>query len=230
MREQEKHIVAYHESGHALIGNLLAHADPVHKVSIIPRGSSALGYTLQLPLEDRYLVSRSELLDKLAVLLAGRASEELVFGEVTTGAQNDLTVATHIARKMITEYGMSGRIGPVALHGETDEVFLGRDLLKERNYSEELAYEVDREINRIIESAYRRVTGILKQHKDKLVALATELEQKEVLESADLERIIGKKIAKKNGTGEREDVTQSGNDATSPSSGGIDAQQTPSED
>jgi cell division protease FtsH len=195
MREKERHIVAYHESGHALVGNLLPHADPVHKVSIIPRGSSALGYTLQLPLEDRYLVSKSELLDKLAVLLAGRASEDLIFKEVTTGSQNDLTVATHMVRKMITEYGMSDRIGPVALHGETDEVFLGRDFLKERNYSEELAYEVDREINRIIEHAYRRVTRILEDNREKLVALATELEEKEVLEEADLERIIGKNIS-----------------------------------
>ena len=155
MREKEKRIVAYHEAGHALVGNLLPNADPIHKVSIIPRGSAALGYTLQLPLEDRYLTTRSELMDRLTVLLAGRASEELIFNEISTGAQNDLSQATHIVRKMITEYGMSEKLGPVALHTGTEEVFLGRDLLKERNYSEKLAYEVDKEVTRIIEEAYK---------------------------------------------------------------------------
>ena len=153
MREKEKRIVAYHEAGHALVGNLLPNADPIHKVSIIPRGSAALGYTLQLPLEDRYLTTRSELMDRLTVLLAGRASEELIFNEISTGAQNDLSQATHIVRKMITEYGMSEKLGPVALHTGTEEVSLGRDLLKERNYSEKLAYEVDKEVTRIIEEA-----------------------------------------------------------------------------
>jgi len=194
MREKEKRIVAYHEAGHALVGNLLPNADPIHKVSIIPRGSAALGYTLQLPLEDRYLTTRSELMDRLTVLLAGRASEELIFNEISTGAQNDLSQATHIVRKMITEYGMSEKLGPVALHTGTEEVFLGRDLLKERNYSEKLAYEVDKEVTRIIEEAYKRAYNILKENKEKLVKLAEELEMREVLEENDIKKILGEKV------------------------------------
>ena len=194
MREKEKRIVAYHEAGHALVGNLLPNADPIHKVSIIPRGSAALGYTLQLPLEDRYLTTRSELMDRLTVLLAGRASEELIFNEISTGAQNDLSQATHIVRKMITEYGMSEKLGPVALHTGTEEVFLGRDLLKERNYSEKLAYEVDKEVTRIIEEAYKRAYNILKENKEKLVKLAEELERREVLEENDIKKILGEKV------------------------------------
>jgi len=194
MREKEKIIVAYHESGHALVGNLLPLADPIHKVSVIPRGSTALGYTLQLPLEDRYLATKSELMDKLSVLLAGRASEKLIFSEVSTGAQNDLVRATHIVRKMVCEYGMSEKLGPVTLGTGAEEVFLGRDLLKERNYSEELAYEVDKEINRIIEEAYQRAFKILKENKSKLTKLAKELEEKEVLDETDIERILGKKV------------------------------------
>lgn len=192
MRDKEKNIVAHHESGHTLVGNLLPHADPIHKVSIIPRGSAALGYTLQLPLEDRYITTKSELLDKLAVLLAGRASERLMFDEISTGAQNDLSQATHIVRKMITEYGMSEKLGPVALHGGSDEVFLGRDLLKERNYSEELAYEVDKEVSRIIGEAYHKAHRILEKNRDKLSKLAEELETKEVLEEDEIKRILGK--------------------------------------
>ena len=194
MREKEKIIVAYHESGHALVGNFLPLADPIHKVSVIPRGSAALGYTLQLPLEDRYLATKSELMDKLAVLLAGRASEKLIFNEVSTGAQNDLVRATHIVRKMVCEYGMSEKLGPVTLGSGAEEVFLGRDLLKEKNYSEELAYEVDKEINRIIEESYQRAFKILKENKSKLTQLAKELEEKEVLDEADIERILGKKV------------------------------------
>jgi len=194
IREKEKKIIAFHESGHALVGNLLPYADPIHKVSVIPRGSAALGYTLQLPLEDRYIVTKSELLDKLAVLLAGRASERLIFNEISTGAQNDLSQATLIVRKMITEYGMSEKLGPVALHSGSDEVFLGRDLLKERIYSEELAYEVDKEISRIVNEAHNRAYRILEKNKDKLIKLAQELEAKEVLEENDIKRILGEKV------------------------------------
>ena len=194
MREKEKKIIAYHESGHTLVGNLLPHADPIHKVSIIPRGSVALGYTLQLPLEDRYLATKSELLDKLSVLLAGRASEELIFKEASTGAQNDLEQATHIARKMICDYGMSEKLGPVALGKGNGEVFLGRDFLKEKNYSEELAFDIDKEIFCIIKKAYERALAILRKHKGKLIRLAELLEKKEILEKDDIEKILGKKI------------------------------------
>jgi len=195
MRKKEKEIIAYHESGHTLVANLLPFADPIHKVSIIPRGSAALGYTLQLPLEDKYLVTKSELLDKLSVLLAGRASEEFIFNEISTGAQNDLQQATFIAKKMICEYGMSEKLGPVAL-GENHEVFLGRDFLKEKSYSEELAFDIDKEIRRIIEECYGRALRLLRENKDKLIRLAKVLEKKEVLGKEEIERIIGKKVTK----------------------------------
>ncbi len=194
MREKEKKIIAYHESGHTLVGNLLPHADPIHKVSIIPRGSVALGYTLQLPLEDRYLTTKSELLDRLSVLLAGRASEELILKEASTGAQNDLEQATYIARKMVCDYGMSEKLGPVALGKGNGEVFLGRDFLKEKNYSEELAFDIDKEIFRIVKESYERALKILRRYKDKLIRLAEFLEKKEVLEKDDIEKILGKKI------------------------------------
>jgi cell division protease FtsH len=194
MRDKEKRIIAYHESGHTLVGNLLPHADPIHKVSIIPRGSAALGYTLQLPLEDRYLATRSELLDKLTVLLAGRASEDLVFKEVTTGAQNDLKQATLIVRKMICDYGMSEKLGPVTLGSGDTEVFLGRDFLKEKNYSEELAFDIDKEIRRMIEECHSRALEILRENKDKLDTLAKVLEKKEVLGKEEIEEILGQKI------------------------------------
>jgi len=196
MQKREKRIIAYHESGHTLVGNLLPFADPIYKVSIIPRGSAALGYTLQLPLEDRYLATKSELMDKLTVLLAGRASEELMFNEITTGAQNDLQQATSIARKMICEYGMSEKLGPVSL-AENHEVFLGRDFLKEKSYSEELAFDIDREIRRIIRDCHKRAMKILEENKDKLIQLAETLEEKEILGREEIEKIIGKKISPK---------------------------------
>jgi len=195
MREREKKIISYHESGHTLVGNLLPFADPIYKVSIIPRGSAALGYTLQLPLEDKYLATKSELLDKLTTLLAGRASEELIFNEVSTGAQDDLKKATYLARKMVCDYGMSEKLGPVAL-GSNSEVFLGRDLLKEKNYSEELAFNVDEEIHNIVESCYQRALDILKKHKGKLIRLAKRLEEKEILNKEEIEEAIGKEVKK----------------------------------
>jgi len=194
MRDKEKRIIAYHESGHTLVGNLLSYADPIHKVSIIPRGSAALGYTLQLPLEDRYLATKSELLDKLSVLLAGRASEDLVFEEVSTGAQNDLKQATLIVRKMICDYGMSEKLGPVTLGSGDTEVFLGRDFLKEKNYSEELAFDIDKEIRRIIGECNSRALEILRENRDKLDTLARLLEEKEVLDKEEIEKILGRKI------------------------------------
>ncbi len=193
MMKKEKRIIAYHESGHTLVGNVLPYADPIHKVSIIPRGSVALGYTLQLPLEDRYLATKSELMDKLSVLLAGRASEDLALKEVSTGAQNDLKQATIIVRKMICDYGMSEKLGPVTLGAGDTEVFLGRDFLKEKNYSEELAFDIDKEIRRMIEESYSRALEILRENKDKLDTLARILEEKEVLDKEEIEGILGKK-------------------------------------
>jgi len=196
MRKKEKKIIAYHESGHTLVGNYLPFADPIHKVSVIPRGSIALGYTLQLPMEDKYLATKSELIDKIIVLLAGRASEEIMFKEVSSGAQNDLQQATHLARKMICDYGMSDKLGPVTLGAGNNEVFLGRDFLKEKNYSEELAFDIDKEIHRIIQNCYDRALKILRENKDKLIKLAELLEKKEVLEKEDIEKVLGKKITR----------------------------------
>lgn len=193
MTDKERKIIAYHESGHTLVGNILPNADPIHKVSIIPRGSMALGYTLQLPLEDRYLATKSELLDKLSVLLAGRASEEVIFKEVSTGAQNDLEQATHIARKMVCDYGMSEKMGPMTLGKGNGEVFLGRDFLKEKNYSEEMAFDIDKEIMSIIRQCHDTALRILRKYKGRLIRLTELLEKKEVLEADDIEKILGKK-------------------------------------
>jgi len=193
MKDKERKIIAYHESGHTLVGNILPNADPIHKVSIIPRGSVALGYTLQLPLEDRYLATKSELLDKVSVLLAGRASEEIIFKEVSTGAQNDLEQASHIARKMVCDYGMSEKMGPMTLGKGNGEVFLGRDFLKEKNYSEEMAFDIDKEIMSLIKQCHDTALRILKKYKGKLIHLAELLEEKEVLEADDIEKILGKK-------------------------------------
>ena len=196
MNEKEKEIVAYHESGHALVAKLLPNCDPVHKVSIIPRGSAALGYTLQLPTEDRYLVSKSELMERLSVLLAGRVAEEITFKDVTTGAQNDLERATKIARQMVTEFGMSETLGPMTLGRKEQQVFLGRDIAENRNYSEEVAFQIDKEVEKIIESAYNRAKELLVKNKSKLKKIAKNLLEKETLEGAELDNLLkGVKLA-----------------------------------
>jgi len=194
--EKEKEIIAYHESGHALVAKLLPNCDPVHKVSIIPRGNAALGYTLQLPTQDRYLISKSELMDKLAVLLGGRVAEDIVFKDVTTGAQNDLERATKIARQMVTEYGMSESLGPVTLGRKEHEIFLGRDISEQRNYSDEVADKIDKEVKKIIESAYIRAKDILTKNKRKLKKIARNLIERETLEGKDLDDLLnGIKLA-----------------------------------
>ncbi len=189
--DKEKKIVAYHESGHTLLALLVPGADPVHKVSIIPRGTAALGYTMQVPLEDRYLTSRSELLGRVVVLLGGRASEELNFGEITTGAHNDLEVATQIARRMVCEFGMSEKLGHLTFGRRDHQGFLGRDLGEERNYSEEIAHLIDVEIKRIIDECYVRAKNELTAHHEQLKTLATALLEKEVLDAEEVKRIVG---------------------------------------
>lgn len=190
MSDKEKEIVAYHESGHALVAKLLPNCDPVHKVSIIPRGNVALGYTLQLPTQDRYLISKMELLDRLAVLLGGRVAEDLIFQDVTTGAQNDLERATKIARQMITEYGMSETLGPMTLGRKEHQVFLGKDISQERDYSEEVANKIDKEIRIIIDSAYAKAKEILTKNKRKLKKIATSLIERETLEGTELDLLL----------------------------------------
>jgi len=186
----EKSIVACHESGHALVSMMVPGSDPVHKVSIIPRGTAALGYTMQMPLEDRYIMTRRELLGKLTVLMGGRTAEELVFEEITTGAQNDLEVATEIARRMVCEYGMSDRLGALTYGRREGMVFLGRDIVEERNYSDQTAVMIDQEVHRIIEECHQRAREILTQHRDRLKRLAEVLLEREVLDGDEAKRIV----------------------------------------
>jgi cell division protease FtsH len=188
---KEKEIVAYHESGHALVASSLPHTDPVHKVSIIPRGISALGYTLQLPTEDRYLLTRSELLERLTVLLGGRCAEELIFQEVSTGAQDDLLKATDMARRMVTAYGMSERLGPVSFEQKRHPLFLPESLPPVRDYAEETARAIDEEVKMLLEEACERARIILWEKQEGLHRLAKVLLDREVIEGAELREILG---------------------------------------
>ena len=192
MNPKEKEIVAFHESGHAIVAESVEHADPVHKISIIPRGIAALGYTQQQPTEDRYLMTRSELLDRLAVLLGGRVAEELVFEEISTGAQNDLQLATEIARSMVAEYGMSDRMGLVAYERPRQQMFLPEILAPGKTYSEEKAGQIDEEISRFVEEAHKRVREILSTHRDVLDTLAQLVSQKESVHGEELRKMLGK--------------------------------------
>jgi cell division protease FtsH len=190
MSKKEKEIVAFHESGHAIVASLLPNSDPVHRISIIPRGISALGYTLQLPTEDRYLMTKSELLNRLAVLLGGRVAEEIVFGEISTGAHNDLQRATDIATSMVKEYGMSERLGYVTFEKEKRPFFVPSSLVSSREYSEDTAKQIDEEVKKIVDEAYHRVKEILTATRDKLEELARLLLEKEVVEEGDLKKIL----------------------------------------
>jgi cell division protease FtsH len=192
MNPKEKEIVAFHESGHAIVAECVDHADPVHKISIIPRGIAALGYTQQQPTEDRYLMTRSELLDRLAVLLGGRVAEEMVFGEISTGAQNDLQRATDIARSMVAEYGMSERLGLVTYERPRQPMFLPGSVAPSKTYSEEKAGQIDEEISRVVEEAHQRVRGILSAHRNVLDDLAHLVSQKEIVQGEVLRKMLGK--------------------------------------
>ncbi len=187
--EQEKNVIAYHEIGHALVAKSLPNADPVHKVSIISRGM-ALGWTMQLPTEDRYLVSRSELNDDMAVILGGRVAEELIFGDITSGASDDIGKATKLARRMVTEWGMSDKLGPLTFGHKEELVFLGRDLGEQRNYSEEIAGEIDQEVHRLVDAGYQRARKILTERREKLVHLAEYLKQEETIEGWQMDAVI----------------------------------------
>ena len=191
MRDQEKLITAYHEGGHALAAASMRHTDPVTKVTILPRGK-ALGYTMVLPLEDRYSVTRNELLDQLAYAMGGRVAEEIVFHDPTTGASNDIEKATAIARKMVTEYGMSANVGAIKLGQSSGEVFLGRDMGHQRDYSETLAEKVDAEVRMLIEQAHDEAWKVLNANRDILDILATELLEKETLDHNQLAEIFAK--------------------------------------
>jgi len=180
MSDAEKKVIAYHEGGHALVGHALPNADPVHKITILPRGR-ALGYTMSLPTEDKFLTSRSEMMDQLAMMLGGRAAEELVFHEPTTGASNDIDKATTLARNMVTEYGMSERLGARKFGSGNTEPFLGREMSHAREYSEEIASLIDEEVRRLIESAHDEAYEVLVEYRDVLDDLVLHLLDKETL-------------------------------------------------
>ena len=190
MNAREKEIVAFHESGHAIVAESVAHADPVHKISIIPRGIAALGYTQQQPTEDRYVLTRSELIDRLAVLLGGRVAEELVFNEVSTGAQNDLQRASDIARAMVTEYGMSDALGLVSFERPRQAMFLPENLSPGKNYSEAKAAQIDDEIARFVDEAHQRVRKILSERRTVLDDLAHLLSRQESVQGEELRTML----------------------------------------
>ena len=194
MSKKEQEIIAYHESGHALVAESVPGADKVHRVSIIPRGISALGYTLQLPTEDRYLLTRSELLDRLAVFLGGRVAEEIIFNEVSTGAQNDLERATDIAMSMVREYGMSEKLGPMTFQNGRKPLFVELGYRSGREVSDEVSKDIDNEVKKIIFDTHTRVKNILLEKKDRLQTLAKLLMEKEVIEGVELRKIISGNI------------------------------------
>ncbi|MBV8529296.1 MAG: ATP-dependent zinc metalloprotease FtsH [Candidatus Dormibacteraeota bacterium] len=189
--DKEKRTIAFHEMGHALVGKLLEHTDPVHKITIVSRGM-ALGWTMSLPTEDRYLVSKAELIDQLAQILGGRCSEELIFGEenITTGASDDIRKATNLARKMVTEWGMSDKLGPLTFGERQEMVFLGRDLGEQRNYSEDIASEIDQEVHQLVADAFLRAKQVLREHQIHLETLAERLVEVETMDAVEMDRIV----------------------------------------
>jgi len=191
---KEKRIIAYHEVGHAIVSTILPNADPVHRISIIPRGYKALGYTLQLPVEDKYLVTKNEILDKITALLGGRAAEEIVFGEITSGAANDIEKATEMARTMVCELGMSDRLGPLAWGKNEQEVFLGKEITRLKNYSEEVASQIDEEVKRIVSECYERAKEILIKYRKQMEDIVEQLLEKETLEGEELRKILEEEL------------------------------------
>ncbi|MGE5508103.1 MAG: ATP-dependent zinc metalloprotease FtsH [Chitinophagales bacterium] len=190
MSEHDKLVFAYHEAGHAVVAHFLEHVDPVHKVSIIGRGVAG-GYTMYVPVEDKYVTTKTELLEYLAATLAGRAAEELVFKEVSTGSESDLNHVTKLARKMITEYGMSEQVGPLSLgRAHEEQIFLGRDISRERNYSEEVAAQVDREVRRIVEEEYETAKRILSEHREELDRVVEALKERETLSGDEFRTVV----------------------------------------
>lgn len=201
--DKEKRLTAYHEGGHTLVGMLLDNTDPVHKVTIIPRGRAG-GYTLSLPKEDSYYATRSEMLDELKVLLGGRVAEALVLKEISSGASNDLQRATSLARQMICEYGMSPELGPMTFGHRQDQVFLGRDIGRDKDYSEEVAAKIDKEIRKFIDEAYQKTESLLNENMDKLHLIADALIERETLEGEEIDQLMkyGKILSKEENTSE----------------------------
>jgi cell division protease FtsH len=198
--DAEKAIIAYHEGGHAVVQRILPKCDPVSKVTIISRGM-ALGYTMALPQEDRYLQSKTEFEDKIAGLLGGNVAERMIFGDTTTGASNDIEKATDLARRMVTEFGMSDKLGPLSFGKRDELVFLGREIGEQRNYSDDVARQIDEEVRAIIDRAYERATDVLTEYRDKLVALAEKLVAEETVDAEEFEKLFSDLPPKPNGHG-----------------------------
>lgn len=192
LSEKEKKITAYHEAGHAIVAHNSPHTDPVQKISIIARGQAG-GYTIKLPIEDKHLYTKSEFVEEIAVLLAGYLAEQEIFGEITTGATSDLRRATGLARKLITDFGMSETLGPRTFGEKEEMIFLGREIHEQRDYSEKIAEQIDKEISVFIEQAVHRARGIIKQKRDDLEKVVAALLKKETLEREEFEKIVGKK-------------------------------------
>ncbi len=187
--EEEKRIIAFHEAGHALVGHVLPETDPIHKISIIARGQ-ALGYTLALPTEDKFLTSKHQMMDQIAMMLGGRVAEEISVGDITTGASNDIERATKIAKQMVTRFGMSEKLGPQTFGDANHEVFLGRDFSANADYSPEIAYEIDKEISRLIDDAYERARNILTERKGQLDLMADVLVERETVDREELAALL----------------------------------------
>jgi cell division protease FtsH len=197
--QEEKRVVAYHEAGHAIVAHVLPNTDPVHKVTIVARGMAG-GYTMALPQEDRTLMSRGKFLDDLAFTLGGRAAEEIVFNDITSGASNDLERVTKMARAMVTRLGMSSELGPMVYGQKEELIFLGREISEQRDYSEAIAELIDQEVRRLVNDAYQRAKNILVQYREKLDFVAQRLMEVETISRDEFEQIFPPPVAKKNGT------------------------------
>jgi cell division protease FtsH len=192
LTEREKKITAYHEAGHAIVAHFQTHTDPVHKISIIARGQAG-GYTLKLPIADKHMHTKTEFIEELAVLLAGYITEQEIFGDITTGATSDLRRATKLARKLITDYGMSEGLGPRTFGQKEEMIFLGREIHEQRDYSEKIAEQIDKEISQFIEHAVHQAKGIIGQQKEMMEKVVAVLMEKETLERDEFEEIVGEK-------------------------------------
>src|ERR687890_594422 len=192
MSEKERKVTAYHEMGHAIVAHFLEHTDPVHKISVIARGQ-ALGYTISLPTEDRFLTTKAELTDTMAMTLGGRAAEELIFGEITTGASNDLEKVTATAKQMVMRFGMSEKLGPRVFGHDHGQPFLGREFSTEPDYSDEIAREIDDEIRRIVEAAHQRAKDLLTEHRQRLEIISDILVKRETIEKEEFVALLAGK-------------------------------------
>jgi cell division protease FtsH len=197
--EEEKRIVAYHEAGHAVVMNSMAEADPVQKVSIIARGMAA-GYTLALPLEDRTLTPKKKMMAEIVGLLGGRAAEEIVFDDITSGASNDIERVTHVARTMITRLGMNDVLGPMVYGQKEELIFLGREISEQRDYSEEVAEQIDKEVHKLVRESYEKAKKILNEHREQLDAVASRLLEVETISKEEFEKIYPPPTPKHSGT------------------------------